>query len=572
MENGYFYVDLDHVKRGQPWRSKDGRTGNSGHARAHSNYILRESARRDLITVNVAANKHVIKSTLTAYDLIVKERSETEDVQLWGIPDGYQKHHLPRGYKQYGVAPKKGLIEYLPEGLRKPMRKDARLFYKVQHAFPVEMSKEAMREATKRFAWSMSGHGKNIVVASLHDLDTHNPHCHVLVIDKHIETGKSVLLLSGNESERRKKGLEPNSTTWVRKLWEIDCDGVLAEHGLDIRIDHRSNLERGLEAAREKHRGWQQTLTQELSENLDGTGELKEMPELVAQNEPLSTDNAVDVSDGATNAADVPVDDNPQSTDVPLAPEAQEMPTSDENSSDEEDLPLSTTIKNAAALQVELRHLNGVRRDLAALERAYEIAERQCADASLRLARATTQSVTARTERHNAESHAMALSRTDGRPLGLHVDFTIPVLKWRVNFKDPLRKISERALVNREKARNFEVASLEQAKSAAKDAVELALHGEVTLIKLNEHKAALAAKYQRTRDVYGSNEILDEAEAVMQDNINKAKEHFTSEDVYNAHEDGQITSEEATEAAELVGDHELAQVIRNEIKSGIRIS
>ena len=141
-----------------------------GTLKAHGNYILRDSARHHVISVNFPTNKHAIKRELAEYE----KWAETH------------------------------------------ARKDARLVYKIMHALPVELSRKAQIEATRRFLWSLTMKGRGRAVAAFHDLDSHNPHVHIVFIDRDIESGKSVALLSASKAERAKRGLEPNSTEWLR--------------------------------------------------------------------------------------------------------------------------------------------------------------------------------------------------------------------------------------------------------------------------------------------------------------------------------------------------------------------
>jgi hypothetical protein len=135
-----------------------------GTLQAHGNYVLRESARQHVVAVNFPTNKHAIKRELAAYE----EWADTH------------------------------------------ARKDARLVYKIMHALPIELSRKGQIEATRRFLWQLTMKGRGRGFAAFHDLDSPNPHVHIVFIDRD-ENGKSVALLSASKRDRAEKGLSPTA-------------------------------------------------------------------------------------------------------------------------------------------------------------------------------------------------------------------------------------------------------------------------------------------------------------------------------------------------------------------------
>ena len=84
---------------------------------------------------------------------------------------------------------------------------------------------------------------------TMHDRgkDRHNPHGHFVIIDRDIETGKRVILLSDSPRDRAKAGLVPNGVEWLREIWE-DCVNLALERaGLEARIDRRSLAAQGID-------------------------------------------------------------------------------------------------------------------------------------------------------------------------------------------------------------------------------------------------------------------------------------------------------------------------------------
>ncbi|TPL98335.1 MobA/MobL family protein [Mesorhizobium sp. B2-3-10] len=153
------------------------------------------------------------------------------------------------------AADRYAIRDYIERHEEALARKNARLGDKILLSLPAEMSEEHREEAAERFLWAITGEGRSRAAAFYHTDKPHNPHYHVILLDRDIETGESVALMGASRTKRMKAGLEANATQWLRKVWEKECNDVLAEHGYDIRIDRRTNLERGLEPAGE-HRGF----------------------------------------------------------------------------------------------------------------------------------------------------------------------------------------------------------------------------------------------------------------------------------------------------------------------------
>ncbi len=133
-------------------------------------------------------------------------------------------------------------------------RKNARLGDKILLSLPVELSEAHRYAVTRRFLWSITGHGQSRAVAFYHADKPHNPHMHVMLLDRSVADGKPVMHMGASRNKRVKLGLEPNPTEWLRKVWESECNSVLAEFGYELRIDRRNYLERGAEPP-DLHRG-----------------------------------------------------------------------------------------------------------------------------------------------------------------------------------------------------------------------------------------------------------------------------------------------------------------------------
>jgi len=142
-------------------------------------------------------------------------------------------------------------------------RKDARVAREFEIALPHELSPEQRLEATRDFAQELAnryGAAVDFAIHSPHDAsDVRNHHAHVMMTTRQVtENG----LGEKTYLERENKWLLahdlPTTDMQLRDLrqrWEGIANECLAMAGLDIRIDHRSHMERGLEIAPTEHMG-----------------------------------------------------------------------------------------------------------------------------------------------------------------------------------------------------------------------------------------------------------------------------------------------------------------------------
>ena len=142
-------------------------------------------------------------------------------------------------------------------------RKDARVAREFEIALPHELSAEQRLEATREFAQELAnryGAAVDFAIHAPHDAsDVRNHHAHVMMTTRQV--GESGL---GEKTylERENKWLLahdlPTTDMQLRDLrqrWEGIANERLAMAGLDVRIDHRSHMERGLEIAPTEHMG-----------------------------------------------------------------------------------------------------------------------------------------------------------------------------------------------------------------------------------------------------------------------------------------------------------------------------
>lgn len=135
-------------------------------------------------------------------------------------------------------------------------RANARLCDKVRIAIPRELGqaerlqlvREFVRDVTQdRVPWMFAIHQRGE--------DEHNPHAHIVLRDRDLETGKRVLRLSDSARDRIKAGLEPKAVEWIRERWERLANDALARAGHAQRIDRRTLDAQGIDRTATIHVG-----------------------------------------------------------------------------------------------------------------------------------------------------------------------------------------------------------------------------------------------------------------------------------------------------------------------------
>ncbi|NTF65803.1 Ti-type conjugative transfer relaxase TraA [Rhizobium rhizogenes] len=162
-------------------------------------------------------------------------------------------------------------------------RKDARVAREFEIALPHELSVEARLETARAFAQHLAdryGAAVDFAIHSPHDAtgatmagDVRNHHAHVMMTTRQvIESG----LGDKTYLERKNAWLLSNGLATtdmqlrdIRQSWESIANERLAREGLDIRIDHRSHAERGLELQPTEHMGVHATQMERQGKSVD---------------------------------------------------------------------------------------------------------------------------------------------------------------------------------------------------------------------------------------------------------------------------------------------------------------
>lgn len=135
-------------------------------------------------------------------------------------------------------------------------RANARLCDKVRVAIPRELDETQRLELVRDFVRDVTGDRCPWMFA-IHQSgeDAHNPHAHIVLRDRDLETGKRVLRLSDSARDRAKAGLEPKAVEWIRDRWEQLANQALERAGHDARIDRRTLEAQGIDRVPTIHIG-----------------------------------------------------------------------------------------------------------------------------------------------------------------------------------------------------------------------------------------------------------------------------------------------------------------------------
>jgi hypothetical protein len=135
-------------------------------------------------------------------------------------------------------------------------RANARMISKIMVALPVELSEPQRHALVRDFVQELT-HDRVPWYFAIHQSgeDAQNPHAHIVLRDRDIETGKRVLMLSDSARDRIKAGLPENGVEWIREKWEHVCNLHLEQAGHAVRIDRRSLEAQGVDREPTIHLG-----------------------------------------------------------------------------------------------------------------------------------------------------------------------------------------------------------------------------------------------------------------------------------------------------------------------------
>ncbi|MDP9875240.1 Ti-type conjugative transfer relaxase TraA [Agrobacterium tumefaciens] len=142
-------------------------------------------------------------------------------------------------------------------------RKDARVAREFEIALPHELSPEGRLKAARAFAQDLANRYGAAVDFAVHSPSEHgdirNYHAHVLMTTRQVGIaglGEKTLLEHKN-ARLLANGMATTDMQLrdIRQAWEGIANRQLQREGLDVRIDHRSHAQRGLELSPTEHMG-----------------------------------------------------------------------------------------------------------------------------------------------------------------------------------------------------------------------------------------------------------------------------------------------------------------------------
>jgi hypothetical protein len=135
-------------------------------------------------------------------------------------------------------------------------RANARLIDKLRVAIPRELSKDERVQLVRDFVSGIT-QGRVPWLFAIHQEgdDAGNPHAHIVLRDRDLQTGKRLLRLSDSARDREKAGLVPKAVEWIRERWEHHANAALERAGHEARIDRRSLRDQGVDREPTIHLG-----------------------------------------------------------------------------------------------------------------------------------------------------------------------------------------------------------------------------------------------------------------------------------------------------------------------------
>lgn len=122
-------------------------------------------------------------------------------------------------------------------------RNDAQVCREVEFSLPVELTNDEKKELAREFVRSQFVDQGMVADVAFHHLDSHNPHCHVLLTMRRLSPGGEGF---GNK-ERAWNDWALLETQ--REQWASHANAALAKAGHGVRIDHRTLAEQAHDAA-----------------------------------------------------------------------------------------------------------------------------------------------------------------------------------------------------------------------------------------------------------------------------------------------------------------------------------
>jgi relaxase-like protein len=240
---------------------------------------------------------------------------------------------------------------------------------------------------------------------------------------------------------------------------------------------------------------------------------------------------------------------------VPLAPEPETMPSSDQEASmvieREGEHPSHVHVKDALEYDTELGYLHTVQAQI----KSYEDAKAQADADHDRLTEIAGENrrdaQAAEREAYRAGEALKAYTRPDGSLKGFHIQF------WKIDIKTPKRARGEELTSKKSRQEFLQAVAEQNAKDAAYAAEIAERHAQEAL----EASQAKQRELDELTHAYGEHATLETAEKVLSASVQNSLGKVDLQEIYADFENGELTGEQAKRAFELLGEHEMAAAV-----------
>lgn len=409
-------------------------------------------------------------------------------------------------------------------------------------SFDARMSDEHQREALENFLMAATFNGQTRATAYRHNDHEHNPHAHVILIDTD-ENGEPVGHFGRSGSFRREHSpVKGNPTTWLRQVWEDECNSVLEAHGYGFKIDRRSNLERGM-AEPGKPRGY----------------DIEPEPQKPGQTEQLSDDSG-QLSKACEQTFTDDAETAPECPPMPVdAPEGETYPDDLSDEGEMAKLPVRESVVAASYYHNELRDLRQLQarfdqaeKSVLATEKEFKVAEGQAFDAWSAKEMADKQL-------YLAKERLAVFQKENGKLRGIGIK--LGPIEW----KSKTRTHAEQALNTKAGCE----AELERCKTIEASAQEQIKRWENAKSQAQTKQEAAKAELDMMISRWGQSASREEAEKILEHSARSYLDDICDRDevtgeakedplliIEDLYETGQIAKGQYIDALEIMGAHE----------------
>jgi len=117
---------------------------------------------------------------------------------------------------------------------------------------PKELTKDQCIELTELHVLETFVSKGMVADVAFHDLDSHNPHAHILLTMRRLDSSGPDGYFS---AKKQREWNKVNELKLWRERWAVDVNAALANGGHEARVDHRSYEAQGIDKVPQRHMG-----------------------------------------------------------------------------------------------------------------------------------------------------------------------------------------------------------------------------------------------------------------------------------------------------------------------------